>query len=90
MLKIRLSRAGAKKRPYYHIVVSESRMPRNGRYVESIGFSNPMAAGKEKPFLLNEERYAYWTSQGAQATDTVLRLIRQSNRNKESVATTTS
>lgn len=80
MLKIRLSRSGAKKRPYYRIVVTEKAMPRDGRYVELIGFSNPMASGKEQHFHLKEDRYSYWAEKGAQASDTVKRLIKQHSR----------
>ena len=80
MLTIRLARGGAKKRPYYRIVVAESSFSRDGRFVEQIGFSNPMATGKEDTFRLDRARYDYWHRCGAQPTDTVKRLIRQNNR----------
>lgn len=86
MLKIRLSRAGAKKQPYYRIVVTESSMSRDGRYVELIGFSNPMASGKEPSFRLNDERYNYWKSQGAQETPVIKRLVRRYRQNNNAEA----
>ena len=68
-LRIRLSRGGAKKRPFHRIVVADSRSPRDGRFIERIGSYNPMVA-KDNPerFVLNEERYKYWVSVGAQPT----------------------
>jgi len=75
-LKIRLSRAGAKKRPYYHIVVADSRSPRDGRFIEKVGSYNPMLpADHAERVLLKEERVKHWLSQGAQATDRVARFI---------------
>lgn len=80
MLSIRLARGGAKKRPYYNIVVAEKSFSRDGRFIEKLGASNPMAAGKEKPFTLDMERYAHWVGQGAQPTPTVKRLVRAHQR----------
>jgi len=78
MVTIRLSRKGAKKRPFYHIVVTDSRNKRDGRYIERIGFFNPMASGQEEKLRLDLERAKYWQSQGAQASERVSRLLKQS------------
>lgn len=77
MVVIRLSRGGAKKRPFYHVVVSDKRSPRDGRRVECIGYFNPIAAGKEVSLQLNHERAQYWLSQGAQPSDRVRCLIKR-------------
>ena len=77
MVVIRLSRSGAKKRPFYNIVVADSRTRRDGRFVERLGFYNPMAAGAEQPYRMAEDRLTYWLSQGAKPSDTVARLIKQ-------------
>jgi small subunit ribosomal protein S16 len=75
-LKIRLARAGAKKRPYYHIVVSDSRSPRDGRFLEKVGSYNPMLpAEHEDRVRLQSERVTHWLSQGALATDRVARFL---------------
>jgi small subunit ribosomal protein S16 len=75
-LKIRLARAGAKKRPYYHIVVADSRSPRDGRFIERVGSYNPMlpADHAERVRLLND-RITHWVSEGAVATDRVARFL---------------
>jgi small subunit ribosomal protein S16 len=75
-LKIRLARAGAKKRPYYHIVVADSRSPRDGRFIEKVGSYNPMlpAEHDERVRLFNE-RIQHWLKQGAVATDRVARFL---------------
>lgn len=75
-LKIRLARAGAKKRPFYHIVVADSRSPRDGKFIERLGSYNPMLpADHEDRVRLIGERVTHWLSQGAQATDRVARFI---------------
>jgi small subunit ribosomal protein S16 len=75
-LKIRLSRAGAKKRPYYHIVIADSRSPRDGRFIEKVGSYNPMLpAEHEDRIRLQGERIIHWLSQGALATDRVARFL---------------
>ena len=75
-LKIRLARAGAKKRPFYHIVVADSRSPRDGKFIEKLGSYNPMLpAEHEDRVRLQNERITHWLSQGAQATDRVARFI---------------
>ena len=75
-LKIRLSRAGAKKRPYYHIVVADSRCPRDGRFIEKLGSYNPMLPAEHTDRVrLQNERITHWISQGAIATDRVARFL---------------
>ncbi|MBN9563443.1 MAG: 30S ribosomal protein S16 [Alphaproteobacteria bacterium] len=75
-LKIRLARAGAKKRPYYHIVIADSRSPRDGRFLEKVGSYNPMLpAEHEDRVRLRDERIQHWIGQGAVATDRVARFL---------------
>ena len=75
-LKIRLTRAGAKKRPYYHIVVADSRSPRDGRFIERLGSYNPMLPAEHADRIrLLDERVTHWISQGAVATDRVARFL---------------
>ena len=76
MVVIRLSRGGAKKRPFYQIVVSDKRSARDGRCVERIGYFNPIASGKDIRLQLNHERALYWISKGAQPSDRVRQLIK--------------
>ena len=75
MVKIRLRRMGAKKAPYYRVVVADSRSPRDGRFIEELGTYDPMAEGNK--LNLDVERVKYWVSQGAQPTDTVRGLLKQ-------------
>lgn len=77
MVRIRLSRGGATKRPFYHIVVTDQRNRRDGRYIERLGFFNPIAQGKDRELEVNLERADYWVSQGAQVTERVAQLIKQ-------------
>jgi small subunit ribosomal protein S16 len=77
MVTIRLSRGGAKKRPFYHIVVTDSRNRRDGRYIERLGFFNPVAKGAAETLSINSERVDYWLSQGAQASERVAKLLKQ-------------
>ena len=77
MVKIRLSRGGAKGRPFYHIVVADERSSRDGRNIERVGFYNPVAAGNEKRVEINLERVKHWVGQGAQLTDKVADLYKQ-------------
>ena len=75
-LKIRLARAGAKKRPYYHIVVADSRSPRDGRFIEKVGSYNPMLPSDHADRIrLQNERISHWVSQGAVATDRVAKFL---------------
>jgi small subunit ribosomal protein S16 len=74
-LKIRLARAGTKKRPYYHIVLADARSPRDGRFIEKVGSYDPMLADDSKRVVLNTERAQHWLSVGAVPTDRVLRFL---------------
>ena len=74
-LKIRLARAGTKKRPYYHVVIADSRSPRDGRFIEKVGSYDPMLADDSKRVTLNAERATHWLSVGATPTDRVLRFL---------------
>jgi small subunit ribosomal protein S16 len=76
MVVIRLSRGGAKKRPFYHIVVADKRRARNGRFIEQVGYYNPIASGKDVRLKLNIERIQEWIAKGAQASDRVKYLIK--------------
>jgi small subunit ribosomal protein S16 len=80
MVKIRLTRGGAKKRPFYHIIVTDSRSARDGRNIERLGFYNPIAAGSEKRVELNMDRLNHWVGQGAQMTDKVADLAKQAGK----------
>ncbi|HEY9400197.1 MAG TPA: 30S ribosomal protein S16 [Luteimonas sp.] len=77
MVKIRLTRGGAKKRPFYHIIVTDSRSARDGRNIERLGFYNPVATGGEKRVELNTERVKHWVGLGAQMSDKVADLYKQ-------------
>ncbi|OOZ41111.1 30S ribosomal protein S16 [Solemya pervernicosa gill symbiont] len=77
MVTIRMSRGGAKKRPFYHIVVTDSRNRRDGRYIERIGFFNPVAKGGEEKLRLDRDRVDHWVAQGAQTSERVSKLIKQ-------------
>jgi len=79
MVKIRLARRGSKKRPYYRVVVADQRCKRDGRYIEHIGYYNPMVT--EKRFEIDPDRVKYWLSVGAQPTDRVNRLMKQLKSN---------
>ena len=75
-MKIRLARGGSKKRPFYSIVATDSRMPRDGRFIEKLGIYNPLLAkDDEKRVVMNMERVTYWLGQGAQPTDRVARFL---------------
>jgi small subunit ribosomal protein S16 len=83
MVVIRMARGGAKNRPFYNIVVADSRMPRDGRFIERVGFYNPKASGAEQQFRISLDRVAHWVDQGAQPSDAVKKLIK---RGKSQVA----
>jgi len=83
MLTIRLARAGAKKRPFFHITVADSRKPRDGRFIERVGFFNPISKGKEVRLEIDQERLDYWLSQGANISDRVKTLIKENNETPE-------
>ncbi len=80
MVKIRLTRGGAKKRPFYHIIVTDSRSSRDGRNIERLGYYNPIAAGNEKRIELDLERAKHWIGTGAQMTDKVADLYKQASK----------
>jgi small subunit ribosomal protein S16 len=77
MVTIRLTRGGAKKRPFYHVVVTDSRNRRDGRYIERLGFFNPIATGKEEALRLDLERVNHWIGNGAKPSERVANLIKQ-------------
>ncbi|WP_460227078.1 30S ribosomal protein S16 [Aurantivibrio infirmus] len=76
MVTIRLSRGGSKKRPFYHLTVSDSRRARDSRYIERVGFFNPVARGNEERLRIDNERIQYWVGQGAQLSERVAGLLK--------------
>lgn len=77
MVVIRLSRGGAKKRPFYHLTVADRRRPRDGKYIERVGFFNPVARGQEERLRVDQERVDYWLSKGAQPSERVATLLKE-------------
>ncbi|HHB12611.1 MAG TPA: 30S ribosomal protein S16 [Chromatiales bacterium] len=77
MVTLRLARAGGKKRPFYHIVVTDSRKPRSSGYIERVGFFNPVARGKEERLRVDLSRVEHWLSHGAQTSERVAHLIKE-------------
>ena len=77
MVVIRLARGGAKKRPFFNIVATDSRNARDGRFIERVGYYNPVAADGEQKFRLATDRLTYWTVVGAQLSPTVARLVKE-------------
>ncbi len=82
MVTIRLSRGGAKKKPFYHFTVSDSRRARDGRFIERVGFFNPVARGKEERLRVDLDRIDYWKNLGAQMSSRVAKLIKESEPEK--------
>ncbi len=80
MVVIRLARGGSKKRPFYNIVVAAKAARRDGRFIERVGFYNPMAAGAEQPLRVALDRVTYWSGVGAQLSPTVQRLVEQAQK----------
>ena len=76
MVVIRLARGGAKKRPFYQVVVSDSRNARDGRFIERVGFFNPVDKGAAEAVRIDADRYAYWISQGAQPSERVAQIVK--------------
>ncbi len=76
MVTIRLARGGSKKRPYFYIHVADSRVARDGRFIERIGFFNPIARGADEGTRVDLERFDYWVRQGAQVSDRVKKLVK--------------
>jgi small subunit ribosomal protein S16 len=89
MVTIRLSRGGAKKRPFYQVVVADVRCRRDGRYIERIGFFNPIAVGGEVKVRLDRDRADYWISQGAKPTERVAQLLKLVAEQAEGLAAPT-
>ncbi|QID17294.1 30S ribosomal protein S16 [Nitrogeniibacter mangrovi] len=77
MVVIRLARSGAKKRPFYNIVAADRRERRDGRFIERVGFYNPMSSDSEQGLVVDTERLAHWQQNGAQLSPTVARLVKQ-------------
>ncbi|MFK7829462.1 MAG: 30S ribosomal protein S16 [Congregibacter sp.] len=86
MVTIRLSRSGAKKRPFYHLTVTDSRKSRDGRFIERVGFFNPVARGQEERLRIDRDRIEYWQGQGAQLSERVAKLLSGSEANSEADA----
>jgi len=80
MVVIRLARGGAKKRPFYNLVVADSRHRRDGRFIERVGFYNPVAAANEEGLRIAHDRVTYWTERGARLSDTVAMLVKRSSK----------
>jgi len=82
MVVVRLARGGAKKRPFFNLVVADSRFPRDGRFIERLGFYDPKAPEGRERLRINNERLAFWQGKGAQLSDTVTRLVKQAGAQK--------
>ena len=76
MVIIRLARGGSKKRPFYHLTVTDSRKSRDGRFIERVGFFNPVARGQEERLRIDRDRIDHWVSQGAQTSERVAQLLK--------------
>ena len=83
MVVIRLARGGANKRPFYHVVVAESRRAASGRFIESVGFYDPKAPAGRESLRVDVERVKHWAGKGAQLSPTVSRLVRQFGKAKK-------
>jgi small subunit ribosomal protein S16 len=86
MVTIRLARGGAKKRPFFNMVVADSRDARDGKFIERVGFYNPRAAEGEEALRVQLDRVTYWQSQGAQLSDTVTRLVKDFGAKQKAAA----
>lgn len=86
MVRIRLSRGGAKKQPFYHIVVADSRRARDGRSIERLGFFNPVARGNDERLRLDTERLDHWVSQGAQLSERVSHLVVEARKAQQAAS----
>lgn len=86
MVVIRMARGGAKKRPFYHVVVTDSRNKRDGRYIERVGFFNPVAGGQDKRLELKTERIEHWRGQGAKLSERVAALLKEQARAAQAAA----
>ena len=79
MVTIRLSRGGSKKRPFYHLTVTDSRNSRDGRFIERVGFFNPVARGQEERLRVDQARVEHWVGLGAQMSDRVAKLVSEAS-----------
>ncbi|CAA0113746.1 30S ribosomal protein S16 [BD1-7 clade bacterium] len=86
MVTIRLARGGSKKRPFYHITVADSRRSRDGRFIERIGFFNPIARGQEERLRLDSERLNHWVGRGAQVSERVAKLVKDAAEAEQAAA----
>jgi len=86
MVKIRLARHGSKKRPFYQIVVSDSRNARDGRFLENVGFFNPVASGKAEKLRLNIDRIEHWKNVGAELSERVQALVKAEKKNLQTAS----
>jgi len=80
MVTIRLARGGAKKRPFYSVVVADSRRARDGRFIEKIGFFNPIATGQEEKVRIDLDRIEHWVATGAQLSDRVAKIVKDAKK----------
>ena len=80
MVKIRMTRGGAKKRPFYHIIVTDSRSARDGRNIERLGYFNPVASGADQRLVLDVEKVNAWVAKGAQMSDKVRALVKEAGK----------
>lgn len=80
MVTIRLARGGAKKRPFYSVVVADSRRSRDGRFIEKIGFFNPIATGQEEKIRIDLDRVEHWVATGAQLSDRVAKIVKDAKK----------
>ena len=86
MVTIRLARGGSKKRPFYHLTVADSRDARNGRFIERVGFFNPIARGGEERLRVDAERVEHWVSHGALLSDRVKQLVKEARKASQAAA----
>lgn len=86
MVKIRLARGGAKKQPFYHIVVTDSRNRRDGRYIERLGFFNPVARGQAERLRVDQSRFDHWVGEGAQVSERVGKLVNEARKAESAAA----
>jgi len=86
MVTIRLARGGAKKAPFYHIVVTDSRRPRDSGYIEQLGYFNPVARGQEVRLHMNQERIEHWMATGAQTSERVGKLLSEFRKQNQAAA----
>lgn len=88
MVRIRLSRGGAKGRPFYHVVVTDQRSKRDGRYLERVGYFNPICSGQEKRLVLDVDKVNAWVAKGAQMSDKVRALVKQAGKQADAAPAT--